>query len=376
MSRRTASTAPIEPGRRPVLAVDATLGGCFLVALLAERFMLDPVPAGDAVAAVIAGVVLAAAVALRRRLPFTAFLLSAVALCLEALATPVSWLSPYANLLWVYSVARHASRWRAWWGLAGTVVCILVYFTARDGVLQPTQPLGVLVVWPAMWTAGYAMARRQEEQETVRRLDRERAVAVERSRIARELHDLIGHTVNLMLVQAGAGRRLLDQDPVRARDLLLDLERSGRDALTELDRVLGVLGAARPEPEQELGADGLGMLPDLARRMTEAGLPTTVDVGPEVGELPRSLDLTAYRIVQEGLTNALRHAAATRAWVTLRGDDGWLEITVRDDGRCAADGYRPGRGLIGIGERAAMFGGTVTHGPGRDGFSLRCRLRS
>ncbi|MEU4161568.1 sensor histidine kinase [Actinoplanes sp. NPDC026670] len=348
-----------------------TLGACFLVALLAERFMLDPVPAGDAVAAVTAGVILAVAVALRRRLPFPAFVLSATALCLEALTTPVSWLSPYANLLGVWSVARHASRRQAWWGLAGTVACIGVYFTFRDDPVQPPQPLGVLVVWLALWTAGYATARRQEEQQAVRRLDRERAVAVERARIARELHDLIGHTVNLMLVQAGAGRRLLDQDPGRARDLLLDLENSGRDALTELDRVLGVLGDADP-----VGADRLDMLPDLARRITEAGLPTTLEVSPEVKDLPHSLDLTAYRIVQEALTNALRHAGASHAWVTVRADNDGLDITVRDDGQGAAGGYRPGRGLLGIGERAAMFGGTVTHGPGPDGFRLHCRLRS
>ncbi|MFC4070472.1 sensor histidine kinase [Actinoplanes subglobosus] len=350
---------------------DATLGGCFLVALLAERFMLDPVPGRDAAAAVTAGVLLAVAVALRRSLPFPAFVLSATGLCLEALATPVSWLSPYANLLVVFSVARHASRRQARWSLAGVILCIAVYFAVRDEVLRPTQPLGVLVVWLALWTAGYAMARRQEEQETVRRLDREREVALERGRIARELHDLIGHTVNLMLVQAGASRRLLDHDPGRARELLLGLEQSGRDALTELDRVLGVLDDADP-----LGADGLALLPVLVERITEAGLPTTSDVGPEVGDLPRSLDLTAYRIVQEALTNALRHSGARHAWVTVRRDDGGLDIAVRDDGRGAADGYRPGRGLLGIGERAAMFGGTVTHGPGPDGFAVRCRLRS
>ncbi|WP_177319668.1 sensor histidine kinase [Actinoplanes philippinensis] len=364
------STAPADPGRS-VLAVDVTAGGCFLVALLAERFMLDPVPSGDAVAAVLAGVLLAVAVALRRRLPFPAFLVSAAALCLEALATPASWLSPYANLLVVFSVARHGSRRQAWLALAGTVVCIGVYFTARDDVQRLTQPLGVLVVWLSMWAVGYAMARRQEEQRTIRRLDRERAVAVERARIARELHDLIGHTVNLMLVQAGASRRLLDRDPARARELLTALEGSGRDALTELDRVLGVLGDTAPAD-----GDRLDRLPDLVRRVSEAGLLTTLDIGAEVRGLPDSLSLTAYRIVQEGLTNALRHAGARHAWVTVRHEDGWLDIIVRDDGRGAAGGYRAGRGLLGIGERAAMFDGTVTHGPGPGGFGLHCRLRS
>ncbi|GIH23553.1 two-component sensor histidine kinase [Acrocarpospora phusangensis] len=362
-------------GRTSALAVDGVLGAGFLVALLVERFMLDATPASgwDAAAGVVAGVGLAVAVALRRRVPFGAFVLSAAALCFEVFVASPSWLAPYANLLGVFSVALYAGRRQAWWGLGVLLGCIGVYFAARD-VTAPTQPAGVLLVWLAMWSVGYAMARRREEQQTARRLIQERAVAGERARIARELHDLVGHTVNLMLMQAGAGRRVLDKDPAKARELLSDLERAGRDALTELDRVLGVLRSDDPDGDRPADASGVATLPDLAQRMSQAGLRVTVQVGGGL-DLPRSLDLTAYRIVQESLTNALKHADASGADVTLRRDGPWLEVVIRDDGRGPAVGYRPGRGLLGIRERVALFDGTVTYGPaGRGGFQVHARL--
>jgi len=345
-----------------------------LAALLVERFMLDPGPAREAAAGVLAGVGLGVAVALRRRFPFGAFVVSAAALCLEVVAASPSWLAPYANLLGVFSVALYATRRQAWWGLAILVGCIAVYFAARDDLTAPTQPAGVLLVWLAMWSVGYTMARRREEQQTARRLIQERAVAGERARIARELHDLVGHTVNLMLMQAGAGRRVLDRDPEKARGLLSDLERAGRDALTELDRVLGVLRSDDPDGDRPADASGIALLPDLAKRMTQAGLRVTVRVDAGL-DLPRSLDLTAYRIVQEGLTNALKHADATSAEATLRRDGTCLDVVIRDDGRGPAAGYRPGRGLLGIRERVALFDGTVTDGPAaRGGFQVHARL--
>ncbi|GID30522.1 sensor histidine kinase [Paractinoplanes brasiliensis] len=373
MATPASGTLPVSAtGRLPALAVDTVLGAGFLVALLVERFMQAPGPPGSAV---VAGAGLAVATALRRRFPFGAFLLSAAALCLEVLVASPSWLAPYANLLGVFSVALYATRRQARWSLGVLFGCIAVYFTARGGITAPTQPAGVLLVWLAMWSVGYAMARRREEQQTARRLVQERAVAGERARIARELHDLVGHTVNLMLMQAGAGRRVLDKDPEKTRGLLSDLERAGRDALTELDRVLGVLRSDDPGGDQPADASGLALLPDLARRMTEAGLRVTVRIDDGLAELPRSLDLTAYRIIQESLTNALKHADARTAGVSLRRDGQWLEMAIRDDGRGPATDYRPGRGLLGIRERVALFEGTVTYGPaGRAGFQVTARL--
>lgn len=362
-------------GRVSVLAGDGVLGVSFLAALLIERFMLAPVPVRYATVSVAVGVGLGVALTLRRRFPFGALVLSATALCVEVLATSPSWLGPYANLLGVYSVALYATRRQAWWSLTILIGCIAVYFAARDDIPTLTQPAGVVVVWLAMWSVGYVTARRREEQRTARQLIQERAVAGERARIARELHDLVGHTVNLMLMQAGAGRRVFDKDPDKARGLLADLERAGRDALTELDRMLGVLRSDDPDGDRPADTSGLSLLPDLAQRISQAGLRVTVELRTDVAGLPRSLDLTAYRIVQESLTNALKHADAHTAAVVVRGDGQWLDVVIRDDGRGPAADYRPRRGLLGIHERVTLFDGSVTFGPAdRAGFQVHARL--
>jgi signal transduction histidine kinase len=178
-----------------------------------------------------------------------------------------------------------------------------------------------------------------------------------------------------MLMQAGAGRRVLDQAPDKTRELLLDLEQAGRDALAELDRVLGVLRADDPDGGLPSGAPGLAVLPDLAQRMTQAGLRVGVRVDPDMPPLPRSLDLSAYRVVQESLTNAFKHGEARTASVMVSHDGVALGIEVRNDGHGPRPGYVPGRGLLGIGERVALFGGSVEHGAGeRGGFWVRARL--
>jgi signal transduction histidine kinase len=122
-------------------------------------------------------------------------------------------------------------------------------------------------------------------------------------------------------------------------------------------------------------ASGVAVLPDLARRMTHAGLRVDLEVGPDVQPLPGSLDLTVHRIVQEALTNALKHGQARAASVVVRRAESTLDVEVRDDGRGAATGYTPGRGLLGMRERAALFGGSVEHGRcGREGFRVHVRL--
>src|SRR5439155_22334920 len=183
----------------------------------------------------------------RRRLPLAAYVFGSAGLMVETLAGVPSALSPYANQIGVYSVGLYATRRRAPWGLVVMVAGVAVYFRAAPGQFNLAQPAGVLFVWLLAWGIGYSTARRREEQAAARLLARQQAVAEERTRIARELHDLIGHTVNLMLVQAGAGRRMLDRDPEQTRELLAGLEQTGRDALTELDRVLGILRRDGPD---------------------------------------------------------------------------------------------------------------------------------
>lgn len=249
---------------------------------------------------------------------------------------------------------------------------VLAYF-AGDTESSAAGVAGVVLVWLLAWAAGYGVARRREEQEAHRRLARREAVVNERVRIARELHDVVGHTVNSMLVQAGAGRLVLDSDPDRARELLVGVERTGRDALAELDRVLSVL-RSDGEPVNEPGLDDLEA---VVRPLVEAGVAVRVDVAPAARELPRGLELSAFRIVQEALTNALKHGRARSVEVKIRWDaEGALVVHVTDDGRGPASGYRPGRGLLGIAERAAAFGGTVEHGRAseRGGFTVRVVL--
>jgi signal transduction histidine kinase len=241
----------------------------------------------------------------------------------------------------------------------------MAYFAGFD-VPRPL-PIGVLFLWLLTWAVSYDNARRRERQARQRRRMILDAVADERTVIARELHDLIGHTVNVMLVHAGAARTVLDSSPDQARALLLEMERTGRETLEELDQVLGVL-------RQDDGArrSGLADLPRLAQRMTDVGMTVTVRVEPPAPPLPRGIDLSAYRIVQEALTNALRHGRATTADVTVRCADASVELDVRDNGRGPLPGYLPGRGLLGIAERAAVFSGTVEHGGG-DGGGFRVR---
>jgi signal transduction histidine kinase len=185
---------------------------------------------------------------------------------------------------------------------------------------------------------------------------------------------------------------VLDRDPAKTREILTSLEHTGRQALTELDRMLGLLrrdgplapdgsgAAARPgDPgtgldEADLTVPGIAELPRLARRMAEAGIAVTLRIDPPAPQVARSVDLSAYRIVQEALTNTLKHGDARSASVTVRLDGRTVDIEVRDDGRGAPAGYLPGRGLLGIAERVSAFGGSLQHGDGDGGFRLRAVL--
>jgi signal transduction histidine kinase len=353
----------------PSRVFDIALVVVALPALVAERIVaapeLDaPLPVALALAAVIAG-----SLGVGRRAPLAAYLAGSAALVVESLWVLPSPLSPYPNLIGLYFLGHYASRERALWGPVIALPGILAYFAPSHAPAAASA--GVLFVWLLAWAAGYSGARRRERLERDRRLLRREAITDERGRIARELHDVIGHTVNVMLVQAGAGRTVLTSDPEQARELLIGVERTGREALDELDRVLGVL-------RTDDGADlqpGVAELPRLIGRMAAAGLAVTVRVDQSAGQLPRTLDLSVYRIVQEALTNALRHGRAGSATVTVHRAGAAVRVEVCDDGRGPIPGYQPGRGLLGITERASVFAGSVEHGGGEGGgFRLRAVL--
>jgi signal transduction histidine kinase len=201
------------------------------------------------------------------------------------------------------------------------------------------------------------------------------AVAEERSRLARELHDSVGHALNVVVLHAGAAQRVIETRPELAREALGSIETAGRQALADIERMLGILRA----PDDTVGLDaapGLGQLETLCEQVREAGLPVILNVEGEGRALPASLDLTAFRIVQEALTNTLKHAGKTQALVTLRYASGELDIDVLDDGRGVAPGVTGGgRGLLGMRERVVAFRGELTAGPrAGGGFAVHARL--
>jgi signal transduction histidine kinase len=245
------------------------------------------------------------------------------------------------------------------------------------------------LVWDAItftiaWIIGFAVGEKYREvdlaKERAERAEREReerarrAVADERARIARELHDVVGHSVSVMTVQASAVRTRLDDDQGQVREALEVVERTGREALAEMRRMVGVL--RHPEEAPALAPQpSLEQLERLVEHTREAGLPVELRIEGDPVPLPAGIDLTAYRLVQEGLTNAIKHAGAKRAEVLVRYADGKVELTVSDDGTGKGDGDGGGHGLVGMRERVSVYGGDLEAGPQPEGgFRLRAIL--
>ena len=247
---------------------------------------------------------------------------------------------------------------------------------------------GELVFIPLLfgicWLAGYALEAREEQAEAAEvratQAERERetvariAVAEERARIARELHDIVAHAVSVMVLQVGVVRHKLPAELGEEEDALRGVEETGRSALAEMRRLLGAMRSEGAEAELA-PQPSLERLDALAAECGRAGLPVSVHVEGEPVRLPPAIDLSAYRIVQEGLTNALKHAHAGHADVTVRYRPDGIELEVKDDGAGAANGDGLGHGLLGIRERVKIYGGEMTAGPANGGgFVLSTRL--
>jgi signal transduction histidine kinase len=241
-----------------------------------------------------------------------------------------------------------------------------------------------LVVFGIAWAVGYGLdwkfreaeeaRQRAELAERAREEEARLAVAEERARIARELHDIVGHSVSVMTVQAAGVRSLLRPHQEREKEALQVVEQTGREALAEMRRLVGVL--RRPEEAPALAPQpSLDHVDKLVEQARESGLPVELHVEGAPVELPAGVDLTAYRVVQEGLTNAAKHARAQRAQVLVRYDDGHVEVSVLDDGTGDGDGPKGGHGLVGMRERVAVYGGEIEAGPRPEGgYALRARL--
>jgi signal transduction histidine kinase len=253
--------------------------------------------------------------------------------------------------------------------------------TARDPEINGVSDwLWDFVMLGLALAVGLAMRARHTRtvalQEQARELEREQearaaaAADAERRRIARELHDIVSHGLGVMVLQAGAADQVLDRDPTRAHEVLASIRSVGEEAISEMGRLLGLIrgdGEIPREPQPRL-AD----LDALVARTCAAGLAVDLVVSGTPRPLPAALELSAYRIVQEGLTNALKHAPGSRATVTLCYGERDLQVEVADDGRGQnGNGRGSRRGLAGIGERVAVFGGQLHAGPAEDGWVLR-----
>jgi signal transduction histidine kinase len=259
--------------------------------------------------------------------------------------------------------------------VAATLAIVLSAPEAVASWVEGLVGVGTLAGIPIL--LGSVVANRRRWTERDRAEVARDAVAAERSRIARELHDVVTHAMGVMVVQAGAGRRVLDRDRAAAAGAFQRIEDTGRTGLAEMRRLLGVLRTEADAPEL-LPQPGLERLEDLLETVRGAGLLVEVMVEGTPRPLPPGADLTAYRVVQEALTNTLRHAGAARTRVLLRYVDGALEIEVADDGRGPpAEGTKPGRGLVGMRERLLLFGGSLeTNGRVGGGFIVRARVPS
>jgi signal transduction histidine kinase len=383
------------PTAAPALT-DAVVGFGVAVLVLAAGaagagppWISDPRPL-DAVAVGLVGVV-AGALALRRRYPVAVLVvLNAAALAWAAGQYPGP-LIMLAPLIACYTLAA-ARGWR--WGLAGTVVTALSALVAIRLAFGAAEAAGIsgIAVWMAA-TAGAAgtavgyyrallvatRAQLAREAQTREAQARRRAVE-ERLRIARELHDVFGHTMATISVQAGVGIHLLQTRPAQAVEALTTIKQISDQALTDVKIILGILRADNDPDQPRTPRGGLDRLEGLLDPLRATGVQPQLTVHGSARPLPAAVDLAAYRIIQEALTNVLRHARARTAWLDLRYEPEQVVIQIRDDGSAASPGQahtngQDGHGISGMRERALALSGQFTAGPHPDGgFQVRCAL--
>jgi signal transduction histidine kinase len=280
-----------------------------------------------------------------------------------------------------YSMAAYSQRWRAWYGLGVMVALYAVYSVRDQGVRANDQGdvwaaafFAMMVL--AWWLLGMFVRHRREVrrgQARARELEEQMRVAVdqERARLARELHDVISHNLSVVVVQAAGARAAGTGDAAT----LEKIERSGRESLVEMRRMLGILRRERDDDPDLSPQPGITSLDALVSGVRAAGVPVDLTVAGDLAQLPRVLDLCAYRIVQESLTNVIKHAGPARVSVSVHCDAQAVTIDVDDDGRGHTQPAGLGHGLVGMRERVALFGGELTAGPRPDrGFAVHARL--
>jgi signal transduction histidine kinase len=333
---------------------------------------------------------------LRRRYPFGVMAVVGVAaIAYDVLSIPPEPATAiFAVMLAVYSISAFARRPLAY--VAAAIVGLAVVVLNLPGIGDEETFASLtnqFVLLGGAWVVGENTRSRRRQAELLHERavrtereqhERERIAALEeRGRLAREIHDVIAHSVSVIAVQAGAARAVAEQRPDRAREALGAIEEVSKQTMTELRRALGALRGPGDDTAMH-PAPGLDELDDLLEQVRQAGVGVELSTVGERRDLPSGVDLSAYRIVQEALTNAVKHAAPTTARVHISYEPAWLEVVVSDDGPVGDGPPRPdlssdgskdgGHGLLGIRERVAILGGTFEAGPSGSGFEVRARL--
>jgi signal transduction histidine kinase len=368
----------VKPARNDLLLA---LG---VMALAALEVLLNP-SVTPKWAAAVTELPFALALAWRRRFPILVVAVVSLGLGLEAsLGVPVN--EPVVPLLViviaVFSVSVNEPLRRS---VIGAAVILpgfavgLFHISGDAEVKVGNFAFGTIIVG-GVWVAGRLVRSRTREASRLaretERLEAERVMAVadERARIARELHDVIAHSVSVMVVQAEAAQEVLKRHPTRAVEPLKAVQETGRQAMVEMSRLVGLLR----EDGEEVGLapqPGLRELQTLASEVRDAGLPVRLRIEGQPTQIPLGVDLTAYRILQEALTNAIKHAGPAHADVTIRYRTDTLELEIVDDGPGTGNGHVGGHGLVGMRERVTVFGGELDAGPRpQGGFAVHARL--
>jgi signal transduction histidine kinase len=378
--------------RRPSpLAVDSAVTLLLLALFLTQltTHVFEPGQRSNSALTYLLALAMVAPFPVHRRAP----LLAAAIILGALLAYSLAHYGPYPGInafVLLFGVALHSERRRSLLTFVATLAVLSVAVWVQPGDIATTSTwVSTLLFAAVSWLVGENLRQRRVRwaalEERARFLEAEReerarqAVVEERLRIARELHDVVAHSMSVIAVQSGVGHHVIDTQPEEARRALAAIETTSRSALVEMRRLLGVL-RQEGQPYAALApAPGLGDLPQLMSQLEQAGLPVTLTVTGDLIEVPVPVDLTAYRIVQEALTNALKHGGpAATVTIVYRPDEICVDITDDGAGRSArrpSHGEPAGHGLIGMRERVAVFGGELTAGvrPG-GGFRVAVRL--
>jgi len=336
-----------------------------------------------------AALLAAAPLALRRRLPLVSFVLCGTGFALilaltgENDSTTVALVAVF--LLTLYSVGRYARRLEAWITAFLVVVGAVAFALSDRGHVTAGGLAFSLAFIGVPWAAGLVVRLRTERERSLRAANAQlkaeqeeqarAAVAAERSRIARELHDVVSHAISVTVLQARGGRRMLGVDENEVRKALHAIEHVNRQALGDMRRLLFLLRDADDSPSNH-PSPSLARLDALVTHVRDTGLPVDVSVTGSIEQIPPGVDSSAYRIVQEALTNSLKHAGpSARARVEIVCGSAGVNVAISDDGHPADSTSGRGHGLIGIRERVAVVGGDLEAGPGEHGgFVVRAKL--